>query len=54
VAELAELISTCAALQADGGSGDGEAWVASARRLGGSPAPAAVERALAAHAARVG
>jgi hypothetical protein len=54
VAELAELISTCAALQADGGSGDGEAWVASARRLGGSPAPAAVERALAAHAGRVG
>jgi hypothetical protein len=54
VAELAELISTCAALQADGGAGDGDAWVASARRLGGSPAPAAVERALAAHAARVG
>jgi len=54
VAELAELISTCAALQADGGSGDGEAWVASARRLGGAPAPAAVERALAAHAGRVG
>jgi len=54
VAELAELISTCAALQADGGSGDGEAWVASARRLGGSPAPVAVERALAAHAGRVG
>jgi hypothetical protein len=54
VAELAELISTCAALQADGGSGDGEAWVASARRLGGSPASTAVEQALAAHAVRVG
>ncbi|HWN22720.1 MAG TPA: hypothetical protein VNP93_12160 [Gaiellaceae bacterium] len=54
VAELAELISTCAALQADGGTGDGEAWVATACRLGGSPAVAEVEHALAAHAARVG
>jgi len=54
VAELAELISTCAALQADGGAGDGDAWIATARRLGGSPAPAEVEHALAAHAARVG
>ena len=54
VAELAELISTCAALQADGRSGDGEAWVATAHRLGGSAAPEDVERALAAHAARVG
>jgi hypothetical protein len=54
VAELAELISTCAALRAGGGVADGDAWVASAHRLGGSPAPAAVERALAAHAARVG
>ena len=54
VAELAELISTCAALQADGRAGDGEAWVTTARRLGGSPASGEVERALAAHAARVG
>ena len=54
VAELAELISTCAALQADGRPGDGEAWIATTRRLGGAAASAAVERALAAHAARVG
>ena len=54
VAELAELISTCAALRADGGSGDGEAWVRAARRLGGLPAAAEVDRALAAHAVRVG
>ena len=54
VAELAELISTCAALQADGRPGDGKAWVSAARRLGGSATPAAEERALAAHAARVG
>ena len=54
VAELAELISTCAALRADDRPGDGEAWVATARRLGGSPAPGAVELALAAHSARVG
>jgi hypothetical protein len=54
VAELAELISTCAALQARGGTGDGEAWVVTARRLGGSPAAGEVERALAAHAAHVG
>jgi hypothetical protein len=54
VAELAELISTCAALRADGRPGDGHAWVDAAGRLGGSLDPAAVERALAAHAARVG
>ncbi len=54
VAELAELISTCAALRADGRPGDGEAWAAAASRLGGAPDAAAVERALAAHALRVG
>jgi hypothetical protein len=54
VAELAELISVCAALRADGRPGDGEAWVETARRLGGSPGPADVARALAAHAGRVG
>lgn len=53
VAALAELISTCAHLRGEGESGDGEAWVEAARRLGGDPAPEAVERALAAHAARV-
>jgi hypothetical protein len=54
VAELAELISTCAALRADGRPGDGEAWAAAASRLGVAPDAAAVERALAAHALRVG
>lgn len=52
VAALAELISTCAHLRAEQENGDGDAWVAAARRLGGDPAPDAVERALAAHAAR--
>jgi hypothetical protein len=51
VAALADLVSTCAALRADGRPGDGDAWVA-AMRLLGEPAPEAVERALAAHALR--
>ena len=38
VAALAELISTCAALRAEDEPGDGDAWVACARRLGGDPA----------------
>ncbi len=53
VAALAELISACAALRADGADGDGEEWVAAARRRGGDPEPADVTRALAAHARRV-
>jgi hypothetical protein len=53
VAVLAELISRCAALRADGAGGDGDAWVEAARALGGSPAPDEVERALARHCARV-
>ena len=53
VAALAELISACAALRADGRQGDGEAWVATARVLG-DPDSAAVDVALAAHAARLG
>lgn len=53
VAAFAELISTCAALRADGRPGDGEAWVELARRLGGARDAHAVERALVAHAARV-
>ena len=35
VAALAELISACAALRAEGESGDGDAWVGCVRRLGG-------------------
>ena len=51
VAALADLVSTCAALRAAGEPGDGEAWAATAVRLG-DPSPEAVERALAAHARR--
>jgi hypothetical protein len=53
VAELAALISVCAQLRADRAPGDGEAWAATAARLGPGPATD-VERALALHAARVG
>ena len=52
VSALAELISTCAHLRGEREDGDGEAWLGTARRLGGDPEQAAVERALAAHAAR--
>jgi hypothetical protein len=53
VAALAELISGCAALRAEGGTDDGSAWVDCARRLGGDPDAADIERALAAHAVRM-
>ena len=53
VAVLAELISRCAALRADGAAGDGEEWVAAARALGGTPSDEAVAFALARHSARV-
>jgi hypothetical protein len=53
VAILAELISRCAALRADGGEGDGAAWIAAARRLGGRPDDDAVGLALGRHSARV-
>jgi hypothetical protein len=53
VAAMSDLISTCAALRADGAAGDGDAWVHAARRLGGEPDAAEVERALARHSARV-
>jgi hypothetical protein len=61
VADLAELISLCAHLQADGAPGDGEAWAATAVWLGEGaiaagrvPEGPAVARALALHSARVG
>ena len=54
VAALAELISTCAALRAEDDAGDGDAWVACARRLGGDSAADAVASSLGAHAERVG
>jgi hypothetical protein len=53
VAALAELISRCAALRAAGAAGDGDAWVDTARTLGGDPEPGAVARALERHSARV-
>jgi len=53
VAAMAELISRCAALRAAAADGDGEAWVEAARSLGGDPAHADVEAALARHLARV-
>ena len=53
VAAMAELISRCAAARADGGRGDGDAWVDAARVLGGDPDDAAVARALARHLVRV-
>jgi hypothetical protein len=49
VAAMAELISRCAALRAAGEDGEGLAWIDAARALGGDPAPAAVEAALARH-----
>jgi hypothetical protein len=54
VATLAELISTCAYLRAEQAEGDGEAWVDAAQRLGGDHNGAAVARALATHASRLG
>jgi hypothetical protein len=56
VAEMAELISLCAHLRAEAKPGDGEAWASTVAGLGdgGSPDPAAVSRALAAHRALVG
>jgi hypothetical protein len=54
VAALAELISACAALRADGDAEDEHAWFAAVARLGGSPAPPEVAQARAAHADRVG
>jgi hypothetical protein len=50
---LADLISRCAALRADGLDGDGGAWVDAARALGGRPADDTVARALQLHSARV-
>jgi hypothetical protein len=54
VAAMAELISRCAALRAAGEDGDGEAWIAAAETLGGTPGEAAVALALRRHSARVG
>ncbi|MHB8642389.1 MAG: hypothetical protein ACYDA3_05845 [Gaiellaceae bacterium] len=52
VSELAELISLCARLRAEGAGGDGEAWVAAACALGPPLDEEAAGRALAAHGER--
>jgi hypothetical protein len=52
VAALADLISACAHLRAEGAPGDGDAWVETCVRLGGDASTAA--GALAAHADRFG
>jgi len=53
VRELAELISRCAHLRADGKDGDGDAWVETALRLGnGAAERSAVAAALARHERR--
>ncbi len=58
VADLAELISRCAQLRAEGLDGDGEEWVATSSSLGGLPSsepePHAAAQALAAHTRLVG
>ena len=56
VRELAELISRCAYLRADGLPGDGDAWIGTVVRLSGDAAAdtAARTAALAAHARLVG
>jgi hypothetical protein len=55
VRELAELISLCAHLRAEGEDGDGEAWAETARRLcTDEPASDVVQQALDEHRLRVG
>jgi hypothetical protein len=54
IRELAELISHCAYLRAEGRDGDGDAWADTASRLGGYEEEGARARALTAHARLVG
>jgi hypothetical protein len=53
IRELAELISRCARLRAEGAPGDGEEWAETAAGLGGNGASRAPEEALTAHARRI-
>jgi hypothetical protein len=53
VAAMAELISRCASLRAARTDGDGEAWVAAARSLGGDPSGDEIATALRRHLARI-
>jgi hypothetical protein len=52
VATMAELVSRCASLRAAGEPGDGEAWIAAARALGGAPAGDQIATALRQHVDR--
>jgi hypothetical protein len=54
IQELAELISHCSYLRAEGRGGDGEVWADTAARLGGDHDATARDRALAAHVRLVG
>ena len=58
VSDLAELISRCAQLRAEGLGGDGDEWAATSRSLGDGAGSAAtddeVAAALAAHTRLVG
>jgi hypothetical protein len=54
VAAMAELISRCASLRAAGEDGDGDAWVAAARALGGDPSGDEIATALHRHEALLG
>jgi hypothetical protein len=54
VEQLAELLSLCAHLRAEGRAGDGKAWAATVGSLGDTrPSPDSVEQALSLHAERV-
>ena len=53
VAVMADLISRCAALRADGSAGDGEAWVDAARALGGTFTDDEARRAVELHSGKV-
>lgn len=53
VEAMSRLISRCAALRAEGASGDADAWLDAVRELGGEPSAGEIERALALHFARV-
>ena len=54
VSELAELISLCSRLRAEGEDGDGDAWLAATVALGPQPPhDESAERALAAHRSRI-
>jgi hypothetical protein len=53
VEAMSKLISRCAALRAEGGPGDAEAWLDATRELGGDPADEEIRLALARHSAKV-